>query len=120
MKILWLILSLLPAAFFFHLYEFGQHIQGEDAPFLLIACVFFVVATGILSSYIQVSYMILVNIMAGFFSVFLAMYFIPDDGWFKPVGRDGAVIITAIVFFLGQLLVRSISKSFSLKEGLRQ
>ena len=116
MKTFWLILSLLPAAFFFHLYEFGQHVKREDAPFLLIGCVLYVAATGILSSYIKIAYMIWVNIIAGFFSVLLAMYFIPDDGWFKPVGRDVAIIITAIIFFLGQLLVRSVSKSILLKE----
>lgn len=119
MKYLWLILSLLPAAFFFHLYEFGQHVKGEDTPFLLIGCVLFVLAVGILSSYIKIVYMILVNIIAGFFSVFLAMYLIPDDGWFKPVGRDVAIIITAIVFFLGQLLVRSFSKPILMKKEIR-
>lgn len=119
MKILWLILSLLPAAFFFHLYEFGQHVKGEDAPFLLVGTVLFIVATGILSSYIKISYMILVNVIAGSFSFVLAMYFIPDDGWFKPVGRDGAVLFLAGVFFLGQLLVRSFSKPILMKKEMR-
>lgn len=120
MKILWLIFSLLPASFLFHFYEYGQHIQGEDAPFLFIGSALFVVVTGILSSYIKIAYVILINISAGLFSLLLAMYSIPDDGWFKPVGRDAAVIITAIVFFLGQLLIRSFSKPVLLKEEMRR
>ena len=119
MKILWLILSLLPAAFFFHFYEFGHHVQGENASFLFIGSVLFVVATGILSTCIKIAYIILVNVIAGLFSLFLAMYFIPDDSWFKPVGRDGAVIFAAVVFLLGQLLVKSFSKTILMKMGIR-
>ncbi|QFG00015.1 hypothetical protein PB01_14925 [Psychrobacillus glaciei] len=107
MKILWLILSLVPVAFFFHFYEYGQHIKGEEASFLFLGLVLFVVIIGSLSVYIKIKYVIWVNIIAGLLSIFLAMYFIPNDGsWFKPVSRDVAVILVAGVQLIGQLLVR--------------
>lgn len=116
MKILWLVLSLIPGAFFFHFYEYGQHIRGEEASFLLVSCVLFVVVTGFLASSVKIRYVLFVNILAGALSVVLATVFIPEDGWFKPVGRDGAVIFVACVFLIGQLVVRVISKELLAKK----
>jgi accessory gene regulator protein AgrB len=116
MRILWLILSLIPAPFFFHSYEYGQHIKGEEASFLFISSVLFVVIIGFLSSYIKIGYVILVNIITGLLSIFLAMYFIPNDGWFKPVGRDVAVIFVAVVLLIGQLIIRGVSRTILIKK----
>lgn len=116
MRILWLILSLIPAPFFFHFYEYGQHIQGEESSFLFIGSLFFVVIIGFLSSYIKIGYVILVNIVTGLISIFLAMYFIPNDGWFKPVGRDVAVIFVAVVLLTGQLIIRGFSRTILKKK----
>lgn len=110
MKLLWFVLSLMPAAFFFHYYEYGQHVRGEEAPFLLIGCIVFVIVTGFLAGQVQIKSVLLANILAGFLSVVLAMLFIPEDGWFKPVGRNGAVLFVGCVFLIGQLIVRAISK----------
>jgi len=35
-----------------------------------------------------------------------------DDGsWFKPFGRDFAIIFVSVVYILGQLIIRGISKA---------
>ena len=117
MKTSWLILTLIPAPFLFHFYEYGQHIKREEASFLLLGSVIFVIISGLLSGQIRIRYVILVNVITGLLSIFLAMYFIPNDsGWFKPVGRDVAVIFVAVVFLVGQLIVRSISRPFFVKK----
>lgn len=113
MKVLWLIVSLIPASFLFHYYEYGQHIKHEEASFLLAGSIMYVVVSGLLSGAVKLRYIFCVNIITGVISVFLASNFILDDGgWFKPVGRDGAVIFVAIVFFTGQLFVRIFSRGF--------
>ncbi|MBU9713834.1 hypothetical protein [Evansella tamaricis] len=110
MKLLWLILTLVPAPFLFHFFEYGQHIAIEP-PFLFLGSMLYVVITGVLAGKIKIRYMILVNMIAGILSLLLAMYFIPDDGaWFKPLSRDLVIIITAIVFSVGQLLVSLLSR----------
>lgn len=117
MKILWLILSLLPAPFLFHLYEYGQHVKHEEASFLLFGSVLFVAVVGFLSGQIKIYYVILVNIIVGLLSIFLAMYFIPNDGaWFTPVDRNSWIVITALFFLVGQLIVRYFSKPSFLKK----
>ena len=113
MKILWLIVSLIPASFLFHYYEYGQHINHEEASFLLTGSILYVVVSGLLSGAVKLRYIFCVNIITGVISVFLASNFILDDGgWFKPVGRDGAVIFVALVFFTGQLFVRIFLRGF--------
>ncbi|MDQ0428348.1 hypothetical protein QOZ98_001174 [Planomicrobium stackebrandtii] len=116
MKVTWLILTLIPAAFFFHFYEYGQHVQREEAPFLLVGSILYVVVTGFLSRHIKIRSVILVNTISLIISLVLAIYFIPDDGWFKPVGRGGAVVFVAVVSLVGQLIIRIISKEVLLKK----
>lgn len=44
-------------------------------------------------------------------SLIFGYYLIVDDGgWFKPFGRDGAIIFISIIYILGQLIVREVSK----------
>lgn len=107
MKLLWLALTIIPAPFLFHFYEYGQHVKGEEARFLLPGTIVFVVLTGALAGQLKVWHVILIHIITGISSLFLAAHLIPDDGgWFKPIGRDLAIIMTAILFLVGQLLVR--------------
>lgn len=111
MKLLWGILTLIPAAFLFHFYEYGQSNIQLEASILFSGSILFVLITGALATKIRIRYIILVNIIAGILSFFLAMYFIPDDGaWFKPLGRDMVIVFTAIVFLVGQLIVRLFSR----------
>lgn len=107
MKLLWLVFTLLPAPFLFHFYEYGQHIKQEDAPFLLIGSVAYIVVAGVLAQTISLRWVLLANVAVGILSVLLAMYFIPNDGgWFKPFNRDMVMTLTVIPFLIGQLLVR--------------
>ncbi|MEC2872573.1 hypothetical protein ACIQHV_30790 [Bacillus bombysepticus] len=112
MRILWIVIALIPVPFLFHFYEYGQRvIQGKEAPFLGIGLILFIIINGFLSKGIKIRYIFLVNIITGVLSLLLASNFIPDDGsWFKPVGRTGAVIFISIIYIIGQLLIRIISK----------
>lgn len=107
MKLLWLIFSLIPAPFLFHFYEYGQHIKREEPAFLFLGSLLYVVITGTLARQLKIRYILLVHVITGTASFVLAMYFIPSDGgWFKPFGRDVVIVITTIVFFIGQLFIR--------------
>jgi len=116
-KILWLIFTLIPAPFLFHFYEYGKHIKREEPSFLFLGSVLYVLISGALARQIKIRYIILVNVITGAASLLLAMYFIPSgDGWFKPFGRDFVILLTTIMFFLGQLLIRLFSKVFFEKD----
>ncbi|MBM7693210.1 glucan phosphoethanolaminetransferase (alkaline phosphatase superfamily) [Peribacillus deserti] len=104
MKTSWLILTLIPAPFLFHFFEYGQHIKREEASFLYLGSVIFVIIIGLLSGQIRIRYVILVNVITGLLSMFLAMYLIPNDGgWFKPAGRDVGSNLCCSCFFSGTI-----------------
>jgi glycogen debranching enzyme len=47
-------------------------------------------------------------------SLILGYFFIVDNGsWFKPFGRDVAIIFISVIYILGQLIIRWISKALS-------
>lgn len=111
MRMLWLIASLMPIPFLFHFYEYGQYIKGKEAPLLLFGFVLFLILIGILSKNVKISFILLVNLITTIVSVILAMVFIPDDSyWFTVTGRNGAVIFISVIYVIGQLIVRMISK----------
>lgn len=111
MKKLWFIFCLIPAPFFFHFYEYGQHLKRDEPAFLLVGTLLYVVVTGVLASQVKVRYIVFVNIITAACSYILSIYFIADDGgWFKPFGRDIVIILTAIVSLLGQLFIRLLLK----------
>ena len=117
MKLLWLIFTLIPAPFLFHFYEYGQYLKRQEPFFLLLGSVLYVITTGALSRQLEIRYITLVNVITGAVSLFLAMYFISDEnGWFKPFGRDFVIVFTTIIFFLGQLLIRFLSKLIFVKD----
>ncbi|MBM7664032.1 hypothetical protein JOC25_000488 [Solibacillus kalamii] len=117
MRNFWLIISLVPTAFLFHYYEYGQHIKHEEAKFLLQGSILFVLVAGVLAGSVKFRHVLLANIVSTVLSVFLASYFIADDGgWFKPVGRDMAVIFCSVVFLIGQLFVRLFSRRFFMEK----
>lgn len=119
MKILWLIISLFPAPFLFHFYEYGQHIKQEEEPYLNSLTLVYVILSGFLSGKIKISYVILINILSCLISILLATYFIANDGsWFKPVGRNGSIIFTAILFLGGQLIIRLFSRAIFKRKAL--
>lgn len=107
LQVLWFVLSLIPAAFLFHYWEYGQHLTGV---YLSLTTILFVLIVGLLSVLIKNQYMILINTLAMVLSITLASNFIVDDGWFKPVGRDLAIVFTAFAFLIGQLIVKLVAK----------
>lgn len=114
----WLILSLLPAPFLFHYYEYGQHFKQESATFLFWLSVLYVVVTGLLSGQVKIRYILFVHVLTGILSVYLATCFILDDGgWFAPVGRNGAVVFAAIVSLIGQLIVRVLTRNYYIRKN---
>lgn len=111
LDIVWLVMILIPAPFLFHFHEYGQYMKREDAKYLLAVSVLYIVITGILSCALKVRYILLMNILTAIVSLVLAMNFISDDGgWFKPLGRDVVILLTAIPFFIGQLFIRMVAK----------
>ncbi|ARD48279.1 hypothetical protein [Sporosarcina sp. P33] len=111
LKIAWLIMTLIPAPFLFHFYEYGQYVKREEASYLLLASVLFVLVTGGLSGLIKLRFVFPVNILTAVISLLLAKTFIIDDGgWFKPLGRDVVILLTAFVLLIGQLLIRAVAK----------
>lgn len=114
MRLLWVILTLIPVPFFFHFFEYGESNIQIEASFLFLGSILFVLITGVLASNVKIRYLILLHIITGILSFLLAMYFIPDDGaWFKPLGRDMVIVFTAIVFLIGQLIVRFFARMIS-------
>jgi len=44
-------------------------------------------------------------------SLIFGYFFIDDDGgWFKPFGRDAAIVFVSIIYILGQLIIRLFSR----------
>ncbi len=108
MKKIWFIFSLIPVPFFFHWYEYGQHLKGEDAPFLFTGVLVSTLIIGVLSQSVKLKYFIIVNLLMTGLSVILASYFLEDNGWYAPATRNFAVILVAIVYLIGQLIVRMV------------
>ncbi|WP_413375313.1 hypothetical protein [Alkalihalobacillus sp. 1P02AB] len=108
-RTLLIILCLTPAAFLFHFYEYHQHIHGENAPFLLLATLLFIVVTGVLSIKMKLRYMFIITIGSVGFSLILGNLFIPNDtNWFKPFERDIVILLTGLFIFICQLVIHLI------------
>lgn len=112
MKAYQIILSLLPIPFLFHFYEYNSHLVKQEAVLLFPAFLLFIVIVGIQLRKIKLSLFLGMNILMTILSLILGYFYIADDGsWFKPFGRDVAIIFTSVVYILGQLIVRWISKN---------
>ncbi|MDN4494352.1 hypothetical protein [Ureibacillus aquaedulcis] len=114
MKAFQLVLSLLPIPFLFHLYEYNSHLARQDPVFLAPAFIFMILLGGIVMRKVKISLFFGVSILMTFISLGLGHLFIEDDGsWFKPFGRDAAVIWVAAIYIVGQLAIRGVSKMSS-------
>lgn len=117
MKLVWFILAFIPTPFLFHFFEYGYHVKRKESAFLLLTIMLIVFITGALSGRIKIRYIILVNVITGILSLLLSIYIIPDDGsWFKPLGRDLVILITAIGFFIVQLMIRLLTRLLFMTE----
>ena len=106
------ILSLFPVPFFFHFYEYNSHLARQDAVFLLPVFLLFIIVLGITSRNIKLPLFFGVNFIMTVISLIFGYFLIVDDGsWFKPFGRDVAIIFISIIYVLGQLIIRGISKA---------
>ncbi|NIK12545.1 uncharacterized membrane protein YgdD (TMEM256/DUF423 family) [Alkalibacillus almallahensis] len=117
MTFIYLLPLLVPMPFLFHYYETSQY--PNDAPYLFIMTLVFVIVTGLLSKKVKIRYMIIANIFSVIVSIQLGeMYIIPpNDIWFKPFRMSFVIMVTGILIFLGMLIVRSIfnKRIFELK-----
>lgn len=110
LKYFYYVLSVIPVAFLFHFYEFGQNEKGQEATFLTVAWVGYMILAGCFAIVVKKRVVIVLQIVSLLISLLFAYLWIPDNGWFKPVGRDLAVVVVALLTLAGQLIVRSITK----------
>ncbi len=112
MNFIKIILSLIPVPFIFHFYEYNCNLEGQDAVFLMPVFLLFIIVVGITSRNIKLPLFLVINFIMIVISLLFGYFFIMDDGsWFKPFGRDFAIIFVSVVYILGQLIIRGISKA---------
>ena len=81
---------------------------------LFPAFLLFIIIVGIQLRKVKLPLFLGINILTTIISLLLGYFFSADDGsWFKPFGRDVAIIFISVVYILGQLIVRWISKAVS-------
>lgn len=114
MRLIKIILLLLPIPFLFHFYEYNSHLAKKEAVLLLPVFLLFIIVVGITSGKIKLTLFVGVNSIMIVISLMLGHFFIIDDGsWFKPFGRDVAIIFISVIYILGQLIIRGIIKAIS-------
>lgn len=112
-KYVYSILSLIPVAFLFHYYEYGQYEKGQAATGLFGAWMIYIVLTGIFSSSMKKRYILLWQSISCIISLILASVLIENNGgWFTPFGRDFAVIWIATITYLGQCILRIFVRAY--------
>ena len=113
MKYVYSILSLIPVAFLFHYYEYGQYVKGQSATGLFGVWVIYIVLTGIFSRSMKKRYILLWQSISCIISLLLASVLIENNGaWFTPFGRDFAVIWIAIITCFGQFIIRIFVRAY--------
>ncbi|MDF2606831.1 MAG: hypothetical protein K0S34_1026 [Bacillales bacterium] len=113
MKVIQIFFALFPIPFLFHFYEYNSRHERQDT-FLLLMFLLLIIIVGIQFRNINLSLFLGINIIMTLISLILGYFFIPNDGiWFKPFGRNGAIIFISAIYILGQLIIRSFSKTFS-------
>lgn len=112
MKVFQIVFALLPIPFLFHFYEYNSHLERQDATLLFPLFLLFIIVVGIQLRKVKLSLFFGINIIMSMTSLILGYFFIADDGgWFKPFGRDVAILFISGIYILGQLLIRWISFS---------
>lgn len=101
------IIALIPMAFFFHSYEYGQHLKREEAPFLIPMIIVYIIISSWLSKYVKALTIILFQLLSLGLSLICGVFWIEDDGtWFIPFGLNVAIIFVWAVLVIFQWLVR--------------
>jgi hypothetical protein len=111
-KTVYLALSWIPVPFLFHFFEYNQYISmRSSASPAIVLCVAIIIVGG-LSTQANWKTFFLMNGIAAVLTLCLASLAIPNDlHWFKPVTRNVAMVFTAIVYTLGQLVVHFLVRS---------
>jgi len=110
-RLIQIILLLFPFPFLFHFYEYNSHLSNQEASFLFPLFLFFIIVVGVLSRNCHLILFFAMNFLMTAISLIFGHFFIDDDGsWFKPFGRDVAIIFVSFFYVLGQLIIRGISK----------
>lgn len=112
MRINQIILSFLPIPFLFHFYEYNSHLARQEPVLLFPAFLLFIILVGTQLRNVKFPLFLGMNILMMMFSLILGYLFIEDDGsWFKPFGRDVAIIFVSVVYVAGQFIVKTFSKA---------
>lgn len=84
---------------------------GNKLIFLFQVFLVFIIVVGISSRNIKLPLFIGLNFIMTVISLIFGYFFIDDDGgWFKPFGRDAAIVFVSIIYILGQLIIRLFSR----------
>lgn len=117
MKVLRYILMLLPVPFLFHFYEYNQHLAKKEPVLLFPFFLFLIMIVGYQLRKVRFTLFIVINLTVTIFSLVLGFILLKDDGtWFKPFGRDIAIVFTSLIYMIGLLFVRWMSKASSSKK----
>lgn len=118
LKYIYYVLSLVPVAFLFHFYEYGQHLIREEASFLFPTWIIYILITGLLTMNIKKRNVLYFQLISCVISVILAKLWIEDSYWFAPFGRDAAVILISGVTCAGQFIIRTCLKAVNRNDEL--
>ncbi|HHY21680.1 MAG TPA: hypothetical protein GX525_07325 [Bacilli bacterium] len=107
------LLLVIPAAFFFHFYEYNERkVLGGEASLLLPGSIIIILTVAILTLHIKTLTFMIWPVVSLGLSLILAAAFIPDDpSWFKPFGLYFAIIFIHVVYVLAVLLIRMIGRA---------
>ncbi|MCP3028503.1 hypothetical protein [Halobacillus sp. A5] len=109
MKWFTVILWLLPVPFFFHLYEYQSYIHREEAIFLMEGFLLITIIAGVWLIKWPPLIVLILGIGMTLLSLGLGAVYIPNDtSWFKPVGRNGAIIFTAVIYIAGMMIIKGV------------
>lgn len=104
-------MSLFPVPFLYYFYEYNGYLNRQDVDFLFPTFIVCIVVIGLLTRNMNLPLFFSINIMMTVISLILGHFFILDDGsWFKPFGKNGAMIFVSSIYILGQLFIRLLSK----------
>lgn len=97
------IIGVLPIAFFFHLYEYHQHLNKEDATLLLPIMIAYILLSSWFATYKAKRIVLLIQVVSLIVSFICGAIWIEDDGtWFIPGGLYVAILFVWIIVIIIQ------------------
>lgn len=108
MKLVWFLLSIIPVSFFFVYAEYATRTNQAGFFITLLIALMFVGTLGFLSKEMKFLYVFFMSVVSSILSFILSSKFIPNDGYFAIIGRDGYILFISLLFLLGVLVARFI------------